>query len=280
MNTPSPSTKLDEKLESARTKLATIHSLADKAMKEIDAWLEAEDRRSSHESVVMCVHADKIRSHSVALAERIAELGKPSTGRVLLLSGATRILDPEKIVETEHAYDEAKINTLDERDIRDAIEFDTELKDMFGFAWIDDEVRMPLHDALHLLHDLMEDGVANVPGTVVRVLKILLKGHPRGFGRYYSGSDPWPRPSAEIQAEIDARMPDALDWLRYELAEALEEEAAAAKANSEDENRSPFDDAGGHPSDGYIDDDDAPEIPMDNAGDHAVPPTAVDKLTD
>jgi hypothetical protein len=32
----------------------------------------------------------------------------------------------------------------------------------------------------------------------------------------------------EIQAEIDARMPDALDWLRYELKEALEQEAALA----------------------------------------------------
>jgi hypothetical protein len=228
MDTPSPSTELDKELENAKATVVVIERLITHAMKEIDAWLEAEDRMSSHESVVMCVHADKVRRHSVALAGRIAELGKPSTGRVLLLSGASRILDPEKIVETQDAYDETKINTLDDRDIRDAIEFDTELKDMLGLAWIDDEARIPLHDALHLLHDLMEDGVANVPGTVVRVLKVLLKGHPRGFGRYYSGTDPWPRPSANIQAEIDARMPDALDWLQYELKEALEQEALRA----------------------------------------------------
>ena len=257
MNTLSPSAKLDEKLESVRTKLTTIPSLADEAMKEIDAWLEAHGRMSSHEEVVMCVHAYKIRSHSVALAARIAELGKPSNGRVLLLSGGIRILDPEKIVETEHAYDEAKINTLNERDIRDAIEFDTELKDMFGLAWIDEELREPLHDALHQLHDLMEDGVANIPGTTVRALKVLLKGHPRGFGRYYSGSDPWPRPSAEIQAEIDARMPDALDWLRYELNEAFEQEAALANSKKGSEEN----DFGGHPSDGHTDDDDVPGVP-------------------
>ena len=179
----------------------------------------------------MSVHADKIRRHSVALADRIAEFGKPSTGRVLLLSSDIRILGPDKVVETEHAYDDAKIDALDEGDIRDAIEFDTELKDMFGLASIDDELREPLHDALHLLHDQMEDGVAKVPGTAVEMLKKFIKGHPRGFGRYYTGTDPWPRPSAEIQAEIDAQMPDALYWLRYELKEALEQEAALAMPN-------------------------------------------------
>lgn len=237
MNVTLSSTELDKKLENAKATVDIIPRLITHGMKLIDAWLEAQDRMSSHESVVICVHADKIRSHSVALAERITDLDKPSAGRVLLLSGGLRVLDPERVVETKDAYDETKINNLDDRDIRDAIEFDTELKDMFGLAWIDDELREPLRDALHLVHNQMEDGNANVPGTVVKALKVLLKRHPRGFGRYYAGSDPWPRPSPEIQAEIDARMPDALDWLRYELKEALEEEAAPANlaAGGDDE---------------------------------------------
>jgi hypothetical protein len=229
MNAQLPSTKRDKKLESAKATVVAIESIVAHAMKEIDAWLEAKGRRSSHESVVMGEHAHRIRIHSAALAERIAELGRPSGGRVLLMSGAIRIRNPDTIVETEYAYDETKMNSLSCRDVRDAIEFDSELKDTFGLASIDEEVRKPLHDALHLLHDLMEDGVATVPGMALRVLKVVLKGHPRGFGRYYTGTDPWPRPSAEIQAEIDARMPDALDWLRYELKEAFEQEAALAK---------------------------------------------------
>lgn len=221
-------TKLDKELENAKATLDIIPRLITHAMNLIDGWLEAQDRMTSQDSVVMCVHADRIRCHSIALAERIADLNKPSTGRVLLLSDGLRVLGPECVIETKDAYDEAKISTLDDRDIRDAIEFDTELKDMFGLAWIDDELRIPLHDALHVLHDQMEDGVANIPGTVVKALKALLKRHPRGFGRYYTGTDRWPRPSAEVQAEIDNRMPDALDWLRYELNEALEQEAAFA----------------------------------------------------
>jgi hypothetical protein len=232
MNDPSPSAQLDEELESASAKLASINLLAHAAMKEIDAWLDEKGQGLSFEATVMSVHARRLHRHSAALAERIAGLATPLPDRLLLLSGSTRILsfDPDKVVETEDAYNQDKINTLSARDIRDAIEFDSELKDMFGFAWLDDEVRIPLADSLHLLLDMLEDAVANVPGMVVSALKILIKGHPRGFGRYYPGKDPWPRPSVEIRAEIDAQMPDALDWLRYELKEALEEEAAAAKA--------------------------------------------------
>jgi hypothetical protein len=78
----------------------------------------------------------------------------------------------------------------------------------------------------------MEDGTATMPGTVVTVLKKFIKGHPRGFGRYYTGTDPWPRPAAVIQAEIDERMPYALSWLRHELGDALEQETALKEART------------------------------------------------
>jgi hypothetical protein len=57
----------------------------------------------------------------------------------------------------------------------------------------------------------------------VRVLKTFIKRHRRGFGRYFSGHRE--RSSAEIQAEIDVRMPYQMQWLRNELRQALEEEA-------------------------------------------------------
>ncbi|XIA65699.1 hypothetical protein ACFIOY_05455 [Bradyrhizobium sp. TZ2] len=229
MNNSLASVGLDKDLESAKDVVAIVVPLITHAMKEIDAWLKAKSRTTNYdyEWVVMAVHADKIRNHCIALADRVAGLSTPSDRRVLLLSGGARVLDPEKISETSDAYDNNKLNNLDERDIRDAIEFNTELKDMFGLAWIDDEISEPLRDALQLLHEVIEDGAAIVPGTVVRVLKVLLKGHRRGFSRYYTGTDPWPRPSVQVQAEIDAQMPNALDWLRYELKEALEEEAQA-----------------------------------------------------
>ena len=129
-----------------------------------------------------------------------------------------------KVAESPHAYDDRKIDKLTARDIRDAVEFDTEFKDTFGFVWIDEEVRNPLADALEQLLVELQDAGATIPGIVVRVLKVFMMRHLRGFGRYYSGTDPWPRPSQVVQKEIDERLPDALDWLRFELKEALEEE--------------------------------------------------------
>ena len=135
-----------------------------------------------------------------------------------------------EIVETRDAYDDKRLDRLNSRDIIDAVQFDTEFKDTFGFAWIDEEVRNPLADALEQLLVELEDAGATIPGIVVRVLKVVMKGHPRGFGRYYSGTDLWPRPSQVVQKEIDERLPDALNWLRFELKEALEEERRDGQA--------------------------------------------------
>jgi hypothetical protein len=76
-----------------------------------------------------------------------------------------------------------------------------------------------------LLITMLEDGTATVPGMMVKCVKAILKGCPRAFGSYYAGKDSWPRDSAVVQAEIDYRMPEALNWLRVELKDALEYEA-------------------------------------------------------
>jgi hypothetical protein len=143
---------------------------------------------------------------------------------------------PVILVESSYAYDLEALKSLDERDIFDAMQFETELKGMFGLIWIDDELRDPLEAALEQFHEMLEEGSATVPGMFATSLKVFLKGHLRAFGRYYTGKDPWPRPSAVVQAEIDQRMPYALNWLRVELEEALEEERSVSPAQVQDEN--------------------------------------------
>jgi hypothetical protein len=134
-----------------------------------------------------------------------------------------------ELVESNYTYGQEQLNQLDERDIYDAAQFESELKDMFGFSWVDDEVREALVAALVCLHDMLEDASATTAGICVTTIKTLMKGHLRGFGRYYNGVDPWPRPSAVVQDDIDTRMPEALRWLRCELAEALKWEATVSK---------------------------------------------------
>ncbi|KJC44548.1 hypothetical protein UP06_18980 [Bradyrhizobium sp. LTSP857] len=124
--------------------------------------------------------------------------------------------------DSDHAYDEHRLRQLSERDLYDASRFETELKDTFGFGWVDDEVREPLEDAINQFISMSEQGDATPAGIFATALKVFLKAHPRGFGRYYSGHDPWPRSPELIRAEIDARMPIALSWLQDELDEALE----------------------------------------------------------
>jgi hypothetical protein len=129
-----------------------------------------------------------------------------------------------EIVESEYAYDRATLYSLRSRDIYDALRFESELKDTFGFAWVDSEVRRPLQEALQLGCDLIEEGAATPHGILAMVLKKFMTGHLRGFGRYCSGKDPWPRPSAVVKAEIVRGLPFALNWLRQELRESLAHE--------------------------------------------------------
>lgn len=231
------SIQLDEELETARALLSSITALVDEAMVHAEGWLRANDQMHGVQSAVMRLHADKLRTHAATMVQRTIELGSPFLGPLLAKEDFSSIRNPpEKVIETRDAYDQDKLNSLCARDIQDAIEFNTEFKDTFGFSWIDEEVRTPLTDALQKLLDMSEDCCATVPGIVVTVLKVLVKGHPRGFGRYYPGVDPWPRASSIVQVEIDTEMPEALRWIRFELEEALEQEAALANsANGDDD---------------------------------------------
>jgi hypothetical protein len=142
----------------------------------------------------------------------------PSDAHALKVDGAG-------VLDSDDAYDEERLRLLDKREVEDLLDFETEFKATIGATWVDEEVRRPVEAAFKLALELLEDGNVTPLGLVAMVLKALLKGHPRGFGRYYTGGpDPWPRPSAVVKAELDAEMPFALEWLRTELQESLEKE--------------------------------------------------------
>jgi hypothetical protein len=102
------------------------------------------------------------------------------------------------------------------------------LMKMFDLRFLDRELRRVIDPALESIADLHQYGRVTMPGLGVGVLKTALKNNA-AFDRYFQKPNEWPRPSAEVQAEIDNRMPDALQWLRRELEEALKKEKLSDK---------------------------------------------------
>src|SRR2546430_13087868 len=83
MNTPWPSVQLDPELETARATLSPINALVDEAVNHTEVWLRAKDKMHNHEWAVIRLHARRLRTHSAALAQRIAELGSPFFSRLI-----------------------------------------------------------------------------------------------------------------------------------------------------------------------------------------------------
>jgi hypothetical protein len=214
-------------LETVATKLHSINPLVDEVFKQVEAWLEANGRSHYEAWGVILQHANRTRVHSAAMAQRIHELAGPPAPVAPNVEGIGNPPEVHVIAETDLAYDEDQLDRLTSSDLRDAIQFDSEFKDTFGLSRVDEEIRMPLNDAMELLLTMLENGTATVPGMMVKATKVILKGCPRAFGSYYAGKDLWPRDSAVVQAEIDYRMPEALNWLRVELKDALGCEAQA-----------------------------------------------------
>jgi hypothetical protein len=209
--------------------VSQIDPLVQQAKACVDAWIEAKDKNECREWDVISVHIERLSNRVAVLKDRIVDLRSPFNPRLFKRDWSEAFLGKGKIIETGDAYDEERLNRLCARDVRDASEFGSEMRDMFGFASMDEELDTPLTAALECLLIELEDARATVPGSLVKAMKVLFKGHPRCFGRYYTGTDTWPRPSAVVQAEIDIRMPEALRWLRYELSEAIEWEATMQK---------------------------------------------------
>jgi len=125
---------------------------------------------------------------------------------------------------------EDRLLQLDERGVSDCSQFETELRETFGFHFIDGELDSALLPALEIVVEKAD--VATKHGLAIAALHKLIHGHPRAFGRYFAGKDrPYPRPSKEVQAEIDAKMPTYIAHLQDELAEAIEEETGGTETD-------------------------------------------------
>lgn len=178
--------------------------------------LQRNDLHNSHPSDGSIDDADVIEPPS--RAPQASADGAP-----VAAEGASSVID------SDDAYDDERLRLFDRREVEDLLEFETEFKATIGVTWIDEEGRRPVEDAFKLALELHEDGNVTALGMVAMAIKTLLKGHLRGFGRYYTGGpDPWPRPSALVKEELDAEMPFALEWLRTELQESLEKEGCLA----------------------------------------------------
>ncbi|QDW35827.1 hypothetical protein FFI89_000925 [Bradyrhizobium sp. KBS0727] len=118
---------------------------------------------------------------------------------------------------------EDKLLRVEERTVYDAFQFETELRELFGFNFIDGELDSALLPAMEVVVEKAD--AATKQGLAIAALHKFINSHPRGFRRYFEGGDrPYPRPSKEVQAEIDAKLPTYIAYLQTELAEAIEEE--------------------------------------------------------
>jgi hypothetical protein len=174
----------NDDLAKAMSLVSQIDPLAQQAKARVDAWLKANDKKECREWDVISVHIERLNNQVAVLKDRIVDLTSPFSPRRFSLDWSEEFLGKGKIVETEDAYDEERLNRLCARDVRDASEFGSEMKDMFGFASMDEELDTPLTAALECLLIELEDARATVPGSLVKAMKVLFKGHPRCFGRY------------------------------------------------------------------------------------------------
>ncbi len=82
-NSPWPSGQLDEELEAAHAQLLSINALVNEALKHAEGRLAAKGRMHGPERAVIKLHANRLKNHSEAMAQRVLELGLPFFGRLL-----------------------------------------------------------------------------------------------------------------------------------------------------------------------------------------------------
>jgi hypothetical protein len=192
---------------------------------EMDAVSQSLDRLQLEYRRVMRIEAGVAKGHD-AEAQPVANMiGQAAVSMLLNDSN-----DKTGVLRRMRDY------ALEEHDVRDAADYKTELSEMFGFDYhaIDgelDRALLPALDKIVELAELVEAGKATPYSLGVEALRVGMEGHPRGFGRYFVVVEtPWPRNSAVIQAQIESETLQLVDWLRFELNCAREEEALAAKS--------------------------------------------------
>jgi hypothetical protein len=150
-----------------------------------------------------------------------------------------------------------QIERADVGDLGVALEFDTELLQMFDLLRYDVEIDSTIRPALEAYIESAESGRCTACGSFILGMKALLHNY-RPFASYVPGpQEPYPRAYEVIQAEIDSHMPNALSSLKDELELALAEEADLKMRRVETRIvKNDSCSASDHPSDGSWDDSD------------------------
>lgn len=232
-------------LERAHELSKLIALMIEAAMRFVFSWLKDNAELDAPERYMIDMHVEQLRAHSEAIKiwedQHNGQDGSENTA-----GGSKPLSEPEDAKPTyptkdysaaafaaEHPLganhdprDQKAVSRLlktCEHDLEEAYFYETELREKFGFHFVDGELDSAVLPALEVI--LYQSEGATKEGLAVAALYTLMKRHPRAFGRYFEGNDrPWPRPSKELQAEIDSGKPAYMEHLYEELAVALEEE--------------------------------------------------------
>jgi hypothetical protein len=228
-----PETKLtncvartDKLLKCAQSPLALIDVNAVECFSRLSAWKAACDCVTSAQWDTIVEHLTGIQEHVLGVQDELVHFHNSVPEPQEMADTA-----PRSGAEPRDRSIEDKLLRLGERAVDDAYRFETELREMFGFHFIDGELDSALLPAMEIVVEKAE--IATKEGLAIAALYKLIHGHPRAFGRYFAGNDrPYPRPSKEVQAEIDAKTPTYIAHLQDELAEAIEEESKISRPAS------------------------------------------------
>jgi hypothetical protein len=213
-----PPARTDRLLKCAEASIASIDVNAVECFSRLTAWKEAFGSVTSAHWDSIVGHIANIQEHAIGIQDELAFINDPP-GRSQKSSVAVSCVDGEGA----NPLGEEELLQLDEREVYDAFQFETELREMFGFHFIDGELDSALLPAMNLVVEKAD--VATKEGLAIAALRKLIQSHPRAFGHYFAGSDrPYPRSSKEVQAEIDAKLPTYIAHLQEELEEAIEDE--------------------------------------------------------
>lgn len=253
MHTQSSKNFIEYEVSKAREINETIAAMVGAATRLAMSWLKTNSESVADERTLIELHLKMLQAHSDAIkswndersnavlatalaGERKCDEASPSDSSIDEASGVPAAVKERDLGANHDPRDQevtSRLLQVGERDLQEAHCYETELREMFGFHFIDGELDSALLPALEVI--LYQAEGATREGLAIAALYTLIKRHPRAFGRYFGGENrPWPRPSKELQAEIDSGKPTYIEYLYDELAVAIEEEAQGSESSSVD----------------------------------------------
>lgn len=116
---------------------------------------------------------------------------------------------------------ERQVHLTSERDLRDAYDYETELRELLGLKLFDNEIEKCATAALEAALECIIYDKATVSGTVVAVIRALIGNH-RKLSKYLTAPSVHPvRSLAEISEELSIEYPRAVFRLMDEMKETF-----------------------------------------------------------